>query len=146
MKSSSVADSPVTCVALIERARKLRSLSVERGLLKETRQVQKVIDALVKAEVSSRSSSRICSSSPDSSSSHFFQFYRDDLHDECTVLAFRMMVKDLLVLFQAGNEGIINLLGPSSLLSEPSLIKISPADLPYICFFSRSHMQSTTSR
>lgn len=30
------------------------------------------------------------------------------------MLAFRMMVKDLLVLFQAGNEGIINLLGPSS--------------------------------
>lgn len=44
----------------------------------------------------------------------FLQFYRDDLADECTVLAFRMLTKDLLVLFQAGNEGIINLLGPSS--------------------------------
>lgn len=44
----------------------------------------------------------------------YLQFYRDDLADECTVLAFRMLTKDLLVLFQAGNEGIINLLGPSS--------------------------------
>ncbi|KAL7409315.1 ANTH domain-containing protein [Mrakia frigida] len=70
-----------------ERARKLRSLTVEKGLLRETRQVQKIIDALVRAE-----------------------WYKDDLQDECTVLAFRMMVKDLLVLFQAGNEGIINLL------------------------------------
>ena len=29
------------------------------------------------------------------------------------MLAFRMLTKDLLVLFQAGNEGIINLLGAS---------------------------------
>ena len=39
------------------------------------------------------------------------QFYEDDLHDECTVLAFRMCVKDLLILFQAGNEGVCNILG-----------------------------------
>lgn len=35
-----------------ERARKLKSLTVEKGLLRETQQVQKVIDSLVKCEVS----------------------------------------------------------------------------------------------
>lgn len=39
------------------------------------------------------------------------QFYDDDLRDENTVLAFRMIIKDLLVLFQAGNEGVCNILG-----------------------------------
>lgn len=38
-------------------------------------------------------------------------FYDDDLHDECTVVALRMLLKDLLVMFQAGNEGVINVLG-----------------------------------
>jgi hypothetical protein len=39
------------------------------------------------------------------------QFYEDDLSDPCTVMAFRMLVKDLLVLVQAVNEGVVNLLG-----------------------------------
>ena len=39
------------------------------------------------------------------------QFYLDDLEDELTTTALRMLVKDLLILFQAGNEGVINLLG-----------------------------------
>lgn len=38
------------------------------------------------------------------------QFYDDDLRDENTVLAYRLLVKDLLVLFQAGNEGVCNIL------------------------------------
>lgn len=38
------------------------------------------------------------------------QFYDDDLKDENTILAFRMLIKDLLVLFQAGNEGVCNIL------------------------------------
>ena len=37
----------------------------------------------------------------------------DDLEDELTVTALRMLVKDLLVLFQACNEGVINVLGMS---------------------------------
>lgn len=48
------------------------------------------------------------------------QFYLDDLEDELTITALRMLVKDLLILFQAGNEGVINVLGPF-LLSLPSL-------------------------
>lgn len=35
----------------------------------------------------------------------------DDLEDELTITALRILVKDLLVLFQAVNEGVINLLG-----------------------------------
>ena len=42
------------------------------------------------------------------------QFYDDDLKDENTILAFRMLIKDLLVLFQAGNEGVCNILGGST--------------------------------
>ena len=44
---------------------------------------------------------------------HFspIKFYLDDLEDELTTIALRMLVKDLLILFQAGNEGIINVLG-----------------------------------
>lgn len=39
------------------------------------------------------------------------QFYLDDLEDELTTTALRMLVKDLLILFQACNEGVINVLG-----------------------------------
>ena len=39
------------------------------------------------------------------------QFYMDDLEDELTTAALRMLVKDLLILFQAVNEGVINVLG-----------------------------------
>jgi hypothetical protein len=35
----------------------------------------------------------------------------DDLEDELTITALGMLVKDLLILFQAGNEGVINVLG-----------------------------------
>ncbi|KDQ51032.1 hypothetical protein JAAARDRAFT_41495 [Jaapia argillacea MUCL 33604] len=67
--------------------RKLRVMSVEKGLLRETKAVQKQVDALVEA-----------------------RFYLDDLEDELTVTALRMCVKDLIILFQAGNEGMVNVL------------------------------------
>lgn len=35
----------------------------------------------------------------------------DDLEDQLTTAALRMLVKDLLILFQAVNEGVINVLG-----------------------------------
>lgn len=41
----------------------------------------------------------------------WMQFYLDNLEDELSVTALRMLVKDLLILFQAGNEGVINVLG-----------------------------------
>ncbi|KAI6107289.1 ANTH-domain-containing protein [Pisolithus croceorrhizus] len=67
--------------------RKLRMMTVEKGLLRETKTVQKMIDSLVEC-----------------------RFYLDDLEDELTTTALRMLVKDLLILFQACNEGVINVL------------------------------------
>ncbi|KAF9078216.1 ANTH domain-containing protein [Rhodocollybia butyracea] len=67
--------------------RKLRVMTVEKGLLRETKVVQKMVDTLVECK-----------------------FYLDDLEDELTTTALRMLVKDLLILFQAGNEGVINVL------------------------------------
>ncbi|WVQ83725.1 hypothetical protein IAT38_005869 [Cryptococcus sp. DSM 104549] len=69
------------------KARRLRHLPVEKGLLREVKQVQKMLDCLIDCK-----------------------FYNDDLKDENTVLAFRLLIKDLLVLFQAGNEGVCNIL------------------------------------
>jgi hypothetical protein len=62
--------------------RKLRSMTVEKGLLRETRAVHRMLDTLVAC-----------------------RFYLDDLEDPLTLTALRMLVKDLLILFQAGNEG-----------------------------------------
>ncbi|KAJ3877063.1 ANTH domain-containing protein [Lentinula edodes] len=67
--------------------RKLRVMTVEKGLLRETKAVHRMIDSLVECK-----------------------FYLDDLEDELTTTALRMLVKDLLILFQAGNEGVINVL------------------------------------
>ncbi|KAK7683337.1 hypothetical protein QCA50_013599 [Cerrena zonata] len=67
--------------------RKLRIMTVEKGLLRETKTVQKMIDALVEC-----------------------RFYLDNLEDELNISALRMLVKDLLILFQACNEGVINVL------------------------------------
>ncbi|KAH9967106.1 ANTH domain-containing protein, partial [Russula compacta] len=67
--------------------RKLRVMTVEKGLLRETKVVQKMMDALTEC-----------------------RFYMDDLEDELSITALRMLVKDLLILFQAVNEGVINVL------------------------------------
>lgn len=67
--------------------RKLRVMTVEKGLLRETKVVQKTIDTLLECK-----------------------FYLDNLEDELTITALRILVKDLLILFQAVNEGVINLL------------------------------------
>ncbi|KAF9499345.1 ANTH-domain-containing protein [Pleurotus eryngii] len=67
--------------------RKLRVMTVEKGLLRETKAVHRMIDALLEC-----------------------RFYLDDLEDELVITSLRMLVKDLLILFQAGNEGVINVL------------------------------------
>ncbi|KAL4066001.1 ANTH domain-containing protein [Scleroderma citrinum] len=76
--------------------RKLRVMTVEKGLLRETKTVQKMIDSLVEC-----------------------RFYMDDLEDELTITALRMLVKDLLILFQACNEGVINVLEHYFEMSRP---------------------------
>lgn len=92
------ADSPA-------KARRLRHLAVDKGLLREVKSVQKILDALIKCRVGSGLNLGRAQSDQ--------QFYDDDLKDENTILAFRMLIKDLLVLFQAGNEGVCNILGTS---------------------------------
>ncbi|KIY68903.1 ANTH-domain-containing protein [Cylindrobasidium torrendii FP15055 ss-10] len=78
---------PVPTRSKTVMGRKLRSMTVEKGLLRETKAVHRMVDSLVEC-----------------------RFYLDDLEDELTITALRMLVKDLLILFQAGNEGVINLL------------------------------------
>ncbi|KAI8149176.1 ANTH domain-containing protein [Fennellomyces sp. T-0311] len=66
---------------------KLRHLSVADGLLKETAFVQKLIGALLKCN---------------------FQF--DDGENGIGLNAFRLLVEDMIVLFQTVNEAIVNIL------------------------------------
>lgn len=68
-------------------AHRLRSLSVDKGLLRETREVQRIIAKLVEAK-----------------------FYLDDTNDDVAMSALRFCVTDLLLLFQTVNEGVINVL------------------------------------
>ncbi|BGP56032.1 hypothetical protein JCM8202v2_003639 [Rhodotorula sphaerocarpa] len=66
---------------------RLKTLTVEQGLLRETREIQRMIAALVEAK-----------------------FYNEDVNDDVSMTALRLLVKDLLVLFTAVNEGVINVL------------------------------------
>ncbi|KAF5355356.1 hypothetical protein D9758_006098 [Tetrapyrgos nigripes] len=97
--------------------RKLRVMTVEKGLLRETKAVHRMIDTLVEC-----------------------RFYLDDLEDELTTTALRMLVKDLLILFQAGNEGVINVLGKI-------MVSISAHDFVLIAlpehYFEMSHVDAT---
>lgn len=68
-------------------ANRLRKLTVEQGLLRETREIQRLIAALVESK-----------------------FYTEDVDDDVSMTALRLLVKDLLVLFTAVNEGVINVL------------------------------------
>jgi phosphatidylinositol-binding clathrin assembly protein len=89
--------------------RKLRIMTVEKGLLRETKVVQKMMDSLIECRVSSYK--RLIRRCPSWSSCSSTQFYLDDLEDQLALAALRMLVKDLLILFQAVNEGVINVLG-----------------------------------
>lgn len=67
---------------------RLRRLTVEKGLLREV-----------------AISQRVCSRLLDCA------FFLDNLNDDLTLTAFRMTLKDLLAIYSAINEGVINLLG-----------------------------------
>ncbi|KAI1740266.1 ANTH-domain-containing protein [Xylaria scruposa] len=66
---------------------RLESLSVEKGLLRETEAVQRQLSALLKCDV------------------------LDEPENEITITVFRLLVLDLLSLFQVLNQGMINILG-----------------------------------
>lgn len=91
-------------------------MTVEKGLLRETKVVHRMIDALVECRVCRKEISVVLVDR-----CLLLQFYLDDLEDELTITALRMLVKDLLILFQAGNEGVINVLG-KNLLNAISII------------------------
>lgn len=75
---------------------RLRKLSVEKGLLRETESVQKIIEPLLTCK-----------------------FLEREVDNEVTLTAFRLLVADLLVLFQVANEGVINILEHYFEMSKP---------------------------
>ncbi|KAI5965541.1 uncharacterized protein KGF55_000903 [Candida pseudojiufengensis] len=75
---------------------RLRSLSIEKGLLRETDSVQKQIDSLLKNN-----------------------FMENEINNDIVLTAFRLLVNDLLALFQELNEGVINILEHYFEMSKP---------------------------
>ncbi|KAK1672306.1 ANTH domain-containing protein [Colletotrichum godetiae] len=67
---------------------RLEKLSVDKGLLRETEILQSQISALLKCDV-----------------------LEGEIENEITVTVFRLLVLDVLALFQALNQGMINILG-----------------------------------
>ena len=63
------------------------TLTIEKGLLRECESVQRQIDALLKNN-----------------------FMENEINNDIVLTAFRMLVNDLLALFQELNEGVINIL------------------------------------
>ncbi|KAL3421382.1 ANTH domain-containing protein [Phlyctema vagabunda] len=76
--------------------RKLEKLSVDKGLLRETETVQHQITALLKCDV-----------------------LDNEPENEITITVFRMLVLDLLAMFNVINQGMINILGHFFEMSKP---------------------------
>lgn len=68
------------------------------------------------------------------------QFFWDDMEDEVTLTAFRMTIKDLLALYTAINEGVINILGECPSGSSCIELRLSL----FFCIFMapRAHLSS----
>ncbi|SAM08845.1 hypothetical protein [Absidia glauca] len=75
---------------------RLRRLTIKDGLLKETMVLQNQVTALLKCK-----------------------FILDDVDNTISVFAFRLVVEDLLILFQAVNEGVVNILEHYFAMSKP---------------------------
>ncbi|KAK0624662.1 ANTH domain-containing protein [Bombardia bombarda] len=75
---------------------RLEKLTVEKGLLRETEAVQHQLTALLKCDV-----------------------MESEQENEITVTVFRLLVLDLLALFQALNQAMINILGHFFEMSKP---------------------------
>ncbi|KAG7881053.1 hypothetical protein KL905_002081 [Ogataea polymorpha] len=78
---------PVSSWSTKDTGSRLRSLSVDKGLLREVESVQKQVDALVRC-----------------------RFAEAEVNNDVIILSFRMLVNDLLSLYQALNEGVVNIL------------------------------------
>jgi hypothetical protein len=68
---------------------RLKKLSIDKGLLRETEAVQDQIKYLLRCEF----------------------FHPPETENEITLTAFRLLTMDLLALFHVMNEGTINVLG-----------------------------------
>ena len=86
---------------------RLKRLTVDKGLLREAESVQEMIHALVKCDVSCSVSTMVqilLLTLPR-------KFFSEEPENEVTLCAFRLLILDLLTLFQVMNEGTINILG-----------------------------------
>ncbi|KAI9654446.1 MAG: hypothetical protein M1831_005412 [Alyxoria varia] len=75
---------------------RLKRLSIDKGLLRETETVQEQIQALLKCDL-----------------------FGEEPENEITLMAYRLLVTDLLTLFQVMNEGTINILEKYFEMSRP---------------------------
>ncbi|KAF4124880.1 phosphatidylinositol-binding clathrin assembly protein [Geosmithia morbida] len=75
---------------------KLENTTVEKGLLRQTESVQRQLHALLKCDL-----------------------LLNEPENEITITAFRLLVLDLLSLFQVANQGLINILGRFFEMSKP---------------------------
>lgn len=85
---------------------RLKRLSVDKGLLRETESVQKQIRALIRCDV--RHSDNLGTISDEVLHS---QLLSNDPDNEITLTAFRLLTMDVLQLFAVMNEGVIGVLG-----------------------------------
>lgn len=85
---------------------RLKRLTVDKGLLRETESVQTQIKMLLRCEVFC-----LWNTNPFRSLTNFPQLLTEDPENEITLTAFRLLTMDLLVLFHVMNEGTINVLG-----------------------------------
>ena len=97
---------------------RLKSLTVDKGLLRETETVQEQIRTLLRCDVSRPMATRqIVIDSKQ-------MLRNNDIDNEITLMAFRLLTMDLLELFKVMNEGTINILG-NSLNSTVVFVKLT---------------------
>ena len=96
---------------------RLKRLTVDKGLLRETECVQRQIHTLVKCDVGVH----LTWVDPPNRDLLVSQLLTEEPENEITLTAFRLLVMDLLALFSVMNEGAMNVLGkvndPSRFLS-----------------------------
>ena len=91
---------------------RLKRLSVDKGLLRQTESVQIQIEALLQCDVGNpgeRPGSVLYKKPADGC--HSLQLLTNEPQNEITLTAFRLLTMDLLVLYHVMNEGTINVLG-----------------------------------
>jgi hypothetical protein len=89
----------------------MKRLTVEKGLLRETEIVQKQIKELLRCDVSTIELSR-CDVANE------YQLLTDEVENEISLTAFRLLTLDLLTLYSVMNEGTINVLGKLDILHD----------------------------